>query len=133
MTRVVFSIDDGDKLHSIAKFLHNIDKLRAMKKLKGDFKLCIGTYKGVPEYSFICDQEDFLNYVLAYGWVKHQESILLIFPDNQVLAETRGSAMGTNNLKYLGIWTNVSKSEIKGDYTYIMEDKTWWQINSTVT
>jgi hypothetical protein len=128
MTRVVFSIDDGDKLHSMAKFLHNIDKLRAMKKLKGDFKLCIDTYKGVPEYSFICSVEDYKAFVVEYGWTNNQESVILIFSDNEcVIVDKKGRSSN------LGIWTNVSKFEIKGDYTYIMEDKTWWQINSTVT
>jgi hypothetical protein len=47
-----------------------------MGYLKGDFKTLVGSYKGVMEYSFLCDRVDFDKHILLSNFVDNQESFL---------------------------------------------------------
>lgn len=76
MKYVIFSVDNVHDLHTLAKFTRYVDTLRAMGYLKGDFKTLVGSYKGVMEYSFLCDRVDFDKHVLLSGYVDNQESFL---------------------------------------------------------
>ena len=76
MKYVIFSVDNVHDLHTLAKFTRYVDTLRAMGYLKGDFKTLVGSYKGVMEYSFLCDRVDFDKHVLLSGFVDNQESFL---------------------------------------------------------
>jgi hypothetical protein len=78
MNYVIFSIDNVHDLHSLSKFLHRVDVQRAMQRMKGDMKLCIGAYKGVLEQSFIMTEHDFGAFVEAGAYIQNQESVLLI-------------------------------------------------------
>jgi hypothetical protein len=49
-----------------------------MGYLKGDFKTLIGSYKGVMEYSFLCDRVDFDKHILLSNFVDNQESFLYL-------------------------------------------------------
>jgi len=72
---VIFSIDDVNDVHKLSKFLHHVSVLDAMQKTKGKLKVCIGSYKGEMEQSFIMHEDDF-HHVSAY--VKGQESFLYV-------------------------------------------------------
>lgn len=78
MNYVIFSIDNVTDLHTLAKFTHHVDVQRAMKRMKGEMKLCIGAYKGVLEQSFIMTELDFGAFIEAGEYVQNQESVLLI-------------------------------------------------------
>jgi hypothetical protein len=76
MKYVIFSVDNIHDLHTLAKFTRYVDTLRAMGYLKGDFKTLVGSYKGVMEYSFLCDRVDFDKHILLSSFVDNQESFL---------------------------------------------------------
>ena len=76
MKHVIFAIDNPSDLHTLARFLRFVDELRAMQKLKGTLKPCIGAYKGDLELSYIMTKEDFDAHVRGSQWVSGQESFL---------------------------------------------------------
>ena len=76
MHYVIFSIDKAWDLHTKAKFLRYIDTQRALGELKGNMVLCIGSYKGVLEDSFILRADDFDRFVRPSHYVSGQESVL---------------------------------------------------------
>lgn len=78
MNYVIFSIDSVHDLHSLAKFTHFVDVQRAMQKMQGDMKVCIGAYKGVLETSFIMTERDFATLIEGSEYVLNQESVLLV-------------------------------------------------------
>lgn len=73
MSYIIFSIDNVNDTHTLAKFLRHIDTQRAMGKMKGKMVHCIGMYDGMLEPSFLLTQEDFQY---AADYVKGQESVL---------------------------------------------------------
>jgi hypothetical protein len=75
---VIFSIDNVHDLHTLSKFLHHVDVQRAMQRMQGDMKLCIGAYKGVLEQSFILTEPVFGAFVEGSEFLQGQESVLLI-------------------------------------------------------
>jgi hypothetical protein len=75
---VVFAIDNDGDLHTNAKFLRYIDERVAMQKMKGKMKLCIGSYKGKLERSYIVRWDDFMEHIADSGYVDKQESILIL-------------------------------------------------------
>ena len=78
MKYVIFSIDNVTDLHTLAKFTHHMDVQRAMGRLHGEMKMCVGSYKGVMEYSFILKEVDFVHYVSDSDFIRDQESVLVI-------------------------------------------------------
>ena len=78
MNYVIFSIDNVHDLHTLAAFTHFVDVQRAMQRMKGDMKLCIGAYKGVLEQSFILTEHDFAATIEGSLFIDQQESVLLV-------------------------------------------------------
>ena len=78
MNYVIFSIDDVHDLHTLAKFLHHMDVQRAMQRMAGDMKICVGSYKGVLEQSFIMTEDDFGAFIEGSIFIDQQESVLLV-------------------------------------------------------
>ena len=83
MKAVVFSIDKWWDLHTLAKFTRCLDTLRAMEKLVGDVKTCVGSYESKPELSFIMLEVDFNEHVRGTHWVAEQESFLVVPSDQR--------------------------------------------------
>jgi len=75
---VVFAIDNDGDLHTNAKFLRYVDERVAMQKMDGTMKLCIGSYKGKLERSYIMRWDDFMEHIAESGYVDKQESILIL-------------------------------------------------------
>ena len=75
---VIFAIDNDGDLHTNAKFLRYVDERVAMQKMKGTMKLCIGSYKGKLERSYIVRWDDFMEHIADSGYVDNQESILIL-------------------------------------------------------
>lgn len=75
---VIFAIDNDADLHTNAKFLRYVDERQAMGKMKGKMKLCIGSYMGVMERSYIVRWDDFVEHIAESGYVDNQESILVL-------------------------------------------------------
>jgi len=75
---VIFAIDNDDNVHTNAKFLRYVDEREVMGKMKGKMKLCIGSYKGKLERSYIMRWDDFMEHIAESGYVDNQESILIL-------------------------------------------------------
>ena len=75
---VIFAIDNDADLHTNAKFLRYMDEREVMGKTKGKMKLCIGSYKGKLERSYIVRWDDFMEHIAESGYVDNQESILIL-------------------------------------------------------
>ena len=78
MNYVIFSIDNVHDVRALAKFTHVMDVNHAMQKMKGVMKVCVGSYKGALETSFILTDEDFREFVEGSDFVRNQESVLLV-------------------------------------------------------
>lgn len=83
LEKVIFSIDANSSVYNTAKFLHHVDVLRAMHKLKGKVTLCIGNYYGQLEPSYMMNLVDFKEFVEPEGWVDNQMSVLLVPGDTR--------------------------------------------------
>jgi hypothetical protein len=75
---VIFAIDNSHDVHQQAKFLRHVDTLRVMGKLRGLFALCIGSYKGDMERSYMMLATDYEKHIPKSGYVDNQESILRV-------------------------------------------------------
>ena len=75
---VIFAIDNDNDLHTNAKFLRYMDEREVMGKTKGKMQLCIGSYKGKLERSYIVRWDDFMEHIAESGYVDNQESILIL-------------------------------------------------------
>jgi hypothetical protein len=75
---VIFAIDNDNDVHTNAKFLRYVDEREVMGKTKGKMKLCIGSYKGKLERSYIMRWDDFMEHIAESGYVDNQESILIL-------------------------------------------------------
>ena len=78
LERVIFSIDQPHDLHVQAKFLRHLDTARAMDQLMGPVTLCIGSYQGVLEPSYMMLRIDFNKIVKPTEYIRDQESILTV-------------------------------------------------------
>ena len=76
LSKVIFSIDNVSDLHTMATFTRFLDTKRAMDKLVGSVTLCVGSYYGELEPSFMMDQVDFDKFIRGTDWIKNQESVL---------------------------------------------------------
>ena len=114
---VVFAIDNDGDLHTNAKFLRYIDERVAMQKMKGKMKLCIGSYLGQIERSYIVTFDDFMTHISHSGYVDQQESIMVLRDGyyGKVYASLKYSDIGfpSDGLTdlFLGILKPVDKDE----------------------
>jgi hypothetical protein len=76
LSKVIFSIDNVSDLHTMATFTRFLDTKRAMGKLVGSVTLCVGSYKGELEPSFMMNEVDFNKFIRGTDWITDQESIL---------------------------------------------------------
>ena len=79
MSYIIFSIDEVNDVHTLAKFLRHIDTQKALGKMEGAMRILMGSYKGVMEQSFICTEGDFNNHVAPMGFTTNQESVLRLY------------------------------------------------------
>ncbi len=112
-TRVIFSIDNASDLRTLARFLRYVDEKRALGYLKETFDLCVGSWKGQLEYSFVCSSTDFVRYFKESSWLKNQEAYISFDDYSADLVSTSG-------VEHLGTPRYVEKKEAEylGDYTY---------------
>lgn len=75
---VVFAIDNDNDLHTNAKFLRYVDERQVMGKMEGKMQLCIGSYQGWMERSYIVSFNDFVDHIMESGYVDEQESIMVL-------------------------------------------------------
>lgn len=117
MARVVFSIDNVHEPRNLMRFLRHMDSFVAQGKAK-EILLCLGSFEGKREISFLCEGEDFTKYVEPYGFTLGQ-SCYLVIPENlQAYLIYRDGVVEPK-----GIWSQVTEAK---DYTYVFKDETLW-------
>jgi len=116
---VIFAIDNDNDVHTNAKFLRYVDEREVMGKTKGKMKLCIGSYKGKLERSYIMRWDDFMEHIAESGYVDEQESILILRDGyyGKVYAtlkfnndESKFPNVGYDDL-FLGLFKSIPSSE----------------------
>lgn len=125
---VIFSIDNVHDVHTLAQFSHHLDMKRAMQKLKGKPVLCVGSYKGVMEQSFILLRDDFDLVVRDTQWVKDQESILHLEDGHKGVVYGALEYLATGTTEHIGIVKAVSQAEAMqhDGWTYRPDLNTYW-------
>lgn len=121
---VIFSVDGVTNLNTYQKALRQLDTLRATKMM-GGVTMCIGSYYGELEPSFMVTAHDWDNVVRAGMslWMEKQESILRIPGDERqpcVLTTPSGEfieALGT--MEELDEHSLVSQNKV-GGWTYVL-------------
>jgi len=123
MAYVIFSIDNVTDVHTLAKFLRHMDTQKALGKMEGKMKTLIGSYLGVMEYSFLCNEADFNNHVATMGFTSGQESILKLTDTSNGRTSKRTFASlvySSGDIAKLGEFKVVSKDDAlsKDGWTY---------------
>lgn len=126
MHYVIFSIDNVSDLHTKAKFLRYVDTLRAMNYLKGTMKLCIGSYNGILEDSFIIRKDDFEERIRSSGHIDNQESILHI-RGKDMLCEFEYLNGGFDRAGRL-VQVTASEAMTKSGWTYRPDLNIYWTL-----
>ena len=116
---IVFSVDDSWSSRALMRFLKYYEAEVAMQKAK-PLRMCIGTYKGYKEISFIIREEDYLDYVKDTSFVIKQESVVLIDEANMAWLVYKDRSL------CLGEW-KVTAEEPEGDYTYDLGNEVYYQ------
>ena len=76
LPKVIFSIDNVASLHTVATFTRFLDTKRAMGKLADSVTMCVGSYFGELEPSFMMSRADFFEFIRGTDWVADQQSVL---------------------------------------------------------
>lgn len=77
MERIIFAIDNDNDPHVNAKFLRLADTLAAMDKIQ-PVVLCIGSWQGVLERSYMVLAKDFHHFE---DYVRYQQAVLHVPSD----------------------------------------------------
>ena len=122
----IFSIDNVENPHALAKFLRYMDTAKNMQNMSGNLIQCIGSYKGKLEVSFILNEHDFNRFVRGKWWVESQESILEVTECNKAYATL--VYLADNNRESVGSLKRVASEEaIKKDaWTYRPDLDQYW-------
>jgi hypothetical protein len=121
LEHVLFAIDDGDDLHTQAKFLRHVDTLRATSKMKGIMYSGIGCYNGVPERCYMVLGVDFDNHFNNLDYLKDQECVLRVPGDTRQPCTIQ---YPSGKIHSVGPMLCYNDTVPQGDYTY-MNGKYW--------
>ena len=115
LEHVIFAIDNGDDLHTQAKFLRHVDTLRATEKMMGTLYSGIGSYEGHLERCYMVLAVDYDRHFESLHYLSGQESVL------RVPGDTRQPC--TLHYKDLGAVSIGAMRQVhgvpKGDFTYM--------------
>ena len=117
MERVIFSVDNVTDIYAYSKAIHFLDVLRATQQIKDGVTMCIGSYKGKIEPSFMVSARDFdVIRERRDSFLKDQESILRI-PGDQRQPCVLTSVTGT----FIASLGPMQQGKGDGDsWTYVM-------------
>ena len=124
---VIFSIDEVDDPHKLAKFLRHMDSYRAMGDLSGKLILCHGSWKGKIETSFLLNRHDFEDFVRPYHFTEAQEALLWVSADKSQVC-TMEYKDGTQ--EFCGRLSEVSPQDAYASdgWTYRPDLNKYWTI-----
>jgi hypothetical protein len=136
---VVFAIDNDNDLHTNARFLRYVDERRALQKMDGTMQLCIGSYLGQMERSYIVTFSDFIEHIMDSGYVDLQESVMVLRDGyyGKVYATLKFNNHGYDvedgsNDMFLGILKAVDKDEAMANdgWTYRPDHNQYYVVES---
>ena len=120
LERIIFAIDNGDDLHTRAKFLRHIDTARAMGTLRDGFQTAIGCWENILEASYIMSRRDYDQLVKPLGFAAKQVCVLAVPGDTRqpcVLEFSDGQRQAVGPMREIpkdeplpGAWTFVEGS-----------------------
>ena len=115
---VIFAIDNGHDLHTQATFLRHLDTLRSMVKLKGEVKLCIGSWESQIERSYAMDRDDYIRHISQSAFVRQQKTVLRVGEEGD--ADLFIPAM-TAHLGHVGVMREISPLKLDpwSGWTYV--------------
>ena len=125
---VIFAIDNGDDLHTQAKFLRHVDTLRASEKMVGTMHSGIGSYGGMLERCYMVLALDFDKHFKNLDYLSGQESVLRVPGDTHQpctlhYANREPQSVGTmRQLKGVGV-PNADFTYMNGQY-WVCEQET---------
>lgn len=130
MKYTIFSIDNPNDWHTMAKFMRHVDSLRALSKLKGEVIQCVGMWEGRLEPSFLCRTDDFEDHVRSKGWCDNQEAVLQVSECNKQYAQFLW--LETGHTEFAGSLKSVSKDTAlkENGFTYRPDLDTYWVLVS---
>lgn len=115
LEHVIFAIDNGDDLHTQAKFLRHVDTLRASEKMMGTLYSGIGSYKGSLERCYMVLATDYDRHLKSLDYLSGQESVLRVPGDTRQPCTLQFKG---GDLQSIGTMRQVTDGSI-GDFTYI--------------
>lgn len=123
---VIFSIDNVNDLHSLAKFTRYLDTRRSMGELRGNVIICTGSYKGQLETSFLMRRDDFDEHIRNSVYIANQESILRVSECNKQYATLEYLKDGRD--EFIGSLKSVPKDEalMHDAWTYRPDINQYW-------
>lgn len=126
MKYTIFSIDNPNDWHNMSRFMRYVDEIMAMRKTKGRFIQCVGSWMGKLEPSFICRTDDFLEHILESGYVEDQECVLQVSECNKQYAQLW--YLDDDKKESLGSLKSVSKqeAETQDGWTYRPDLNIYW-------
>ena len=128
MEHVIFAIDNGDDLHTQAKFLRHVDTLRASEKMIGTMHSGIGCYEGQLERCYMVLALDFDKHFKNLDYLSGQESVLRVPGDTRQpctlhFNNREPQSVGTmRQLKGVGV-SNADFTYMNGQY-WVCEKET---------
>ena len=122
--KVIFAIDDGQDIHTVAKFTRLMDTKRACGYLQGSVKPCIGLWEGILEASYLMDSVDYKAFVQDSGYVDNQECVLIVAGDTRqpcCLADPLDISDRAANSAGPMCQVDFAAATEHGAYTYVIE------------
>ena len=123
---VLFSIDNGNDVHTQAKFFRHVDTLRATGKLMGGMTSGVGSYNGDLERCYMVTAVDYERHFKSLDYLSGQESVLRVPGDTRQPCTLHYKDRAPQRA---GMMTQVFDMP-KGDFTYI-NGQYWKCINET--
>jgi len=129
LNKICFSIDNNTNVHETAKFLRLMDTQRALGKMQGTIVLCIGSYEGLMEPSYIVNEKDFYDIVEPSGYVNAQDSVLSIPGDTRQPCTLKYYDGG---VYIVGAMVRVHKDEVPhlNSWTYVQATQQYFTTRS---
>ena len=125
-SKVLFSIDGVNNIHANAKFMRYLDTQRAMHKTKGIAAICIGSWQGEMEQSFLMDERDFNAFIRNTDWIAKQVCVLHVSGDTRQPCTMEYLQTGECTVE--GPIRKVSRQEANelDGWTYVLETNSYF-------
>jgi hypothetical protein len=127
---VIFSFDENETLHGLAKFSRHLDTINALQPLKYTPRVCTGMWEGEIELSFCMDYNDFMSHLRNSPYIKSQDCFMVLNPRNprQHHRQQATLLMADGSENFLGDFNEASRFDAveNGAYTYFHDTRKYF-------